>query len=266
MQITTLPLWPAGSPNNPPANQPQPRLTVFQPDGFGAKPRAAIIVCPGGGYSGLAPHEGDPFAMLFTAHGFVSAVLYYRVAPWKFPAPQADACRAIRLLRANAAQFSIDPQRLGIMGFSAGGHLVATTAAQPDLHHDPHDDLVGKFSACPDRAILGYPVTSFTQYAHEGCVNNLLGATTDTTMREQLSNEKQITGAHPPTFIFHTADEETVPVQHSLLYADACRRAKVPVELHVYQSGPHGVGLAFNNPALCGWTNVLLDWLKPWTA
>ena len=266
MQIITLPLWPTGGPNNPPANQPQPRLEIYQPTGFDPKPRAAIIVCPGGGYSFLAPHEGDPFAALFAAHGFVSAVLYYRVAPWKFPAPQADACRAIRLLRANGALFGIDPHRIGLMGFSAGGHLTATTAAQPDLHRDPHDDLVGTVSARPDRAILGYPVTSFTQFAHEGCVATLLGTTTDRKMREQLSNEKQVTAAHPPTFLFHTADEEVVPVQHSLLYADACRRAKVPVELHVYQSGVHGVGLALDNPTLCSWTDLLLDWLKPWCA
>ena len=266
MQITTLPLWPAGSPNNPPADQPQPRLVVFQPEGFSAKPRATILVCPGGGYSNLAAHEGDPFAMFFAAHGFVSAVLYYRVAPWKFPAPQADACRALRLLRANAAQFGIDPARIGIMGFSAGGHLVATTAAQPDLHHDPQDDLAGTISARPDRAILGYPVTSFGEYAHLGCVQNLLGTSTDAKMREQLSNEKHITAAHPPTFIFHTADDAAVPVQHALLYTDACRRAGVPVELHVYQSGHHGAGLALTNPALCGWTRVLLDWLKPWAA
>ena len=266
MQITTLPLWPAGSPNNPPSDQPQPRLTIFQPDGFGAKLRPVILVCPGGGYSGLAAHEGDPFAALFAAHGMVGAVLTYRVAPHRYPAPQADACRAIRLLRANASQFGIDAQRIGIMGFSAGGHLAATTAAQPDLHHDPSDDLAGQVSARPDRAILGYPVTSFGEYAHLGCVQNLLGNPPDPKMRAQLSNENQVTATHPPTFIFHTADDPVVPVQHALLYTDACRRAGVPVELHVYQSGRHGVGLALGEPTLAGWTRVLLDWLKPWVA
>lgn len=266
MQIITLPLWSAGCPNNPPAAQPQPRLTIFQPDRRETTPRAAILVCPGGGYSCLAPHEGDPFAAFFTAHGMVGAVLTYRVAPHRFPAPQADACRAMRLLRANAKQFGIDPARIGIMGFSAGGHLSATTAAQPDLQRDPHDDLAGKVSARPDRAILGYPVTSFCDYAHLGCVQNLLGEQPDPKLREQLSNEKQVTAAHPPTFIFHTADDPVVPVQHALLYTDACRRAGVPVELHIYQSGRHGVGMALGEPALAGWTRVLLDWLKPWCA
>jgi len=266
MKIITLPLWPTGSPNNPPADQPQPRLTVFQPDRNGNTPRAAILVCPGGGYGGLAPHEGDPFAALFTAHGMVGAVLTYRVAPHRFPAPQADACRAIRLLRANAAQYGIDPQRIGIMGFSAGGHLAATTAAQPDLHRDPNDDLASKISARPDRAILAYPVASFGEYTHLGSVHNLLGNPPDPKLRVQLTNEKQITADHPPTFLFHTADDEAVPVQNSLHYAEACRRAGVPVELHVYQSGHHGVGLAFGVPALAGWTGVLLDWLKPWVA
>jgi len=266
MQIITLPLWPAGCPNNPPADQPQPRLTVFQPDRNGTTPRAAILVCPGGGYGGLAPHEGDPLAALFTAYGMVGAVLTYRVAPWRFPAPQADACRGIRLLRANAAQFGIDPARVGIMGFSAGGHLAATTATQPDLHHDAHDDLVATISARPDRAILGYPVVTFGKYTHLGSVHNLLGNPPDPKMRAQLCNEKHITAAHPPVFLFHTADDGAVPVQNSLHYAEACRRAGVPVELHVYQTGNHGVGLALGNPALCGWSRLLLDWLKPWVA
>jgi len=266
MITTTFPLWPIGCPNNPPADQPQPRLDIYQPDRPAAAPRAAIIVCPGGGYGGLAAYEGAPFAELFAAHGLVSAVLTYRVAPWRFPAPQADACRAIRLLRANAARLGIDPQRVGIMGFSAGGHLVATTAAQPDLHHDLHDDLVGKISARPDRAILAYPVASFGDYTHTGSVQNLLGDLGNAPLREQLSNEKHITPAHPPTFLFHTADDAAVPVQNSLFYADACRRAGVPVELHVYESGPHGVGMALDKPALSGWTRVLLDWLQPWIA
>ena len=266
MQITTLPLWPAGCPNNPPASETQPVLTVFQPAGFSAKPRAAIVVCPGGGYGGLAPHEGDPFAALFAAHGMLGAVLTYRVAPHRFPAPQADACRAIRLLRANAAQFGLDPARVGILGFSAGGHLAATTATQPDLHHDQYDDLVATTSARPDRAMLAYPVASFGEDTHLGSAQNLLGNPPDPQLLAQLTNTNYITAAHPPTFLFHTADDTCVPVQLSLRYADACRRAGVPVELHVYESGPHGVGLAFNNSALCGWTNVLLDWLKPWTA
>ena len=266
MQIITLPLWPAGCPNNPPANESQPHLTVFQSDRNGTAPRGAILVCPGGGYGGLAPHEGDPFAALFTAYGMVGAVLTYRVAPWRFPAPQADACRAIRLLRANAAQFGIDPVRIGIMGFSAGGHLAATTAAQPDLHRDPHDDLAGKISSRPDRAILAYPVISFGEHTHIGSVHNLLGNPPDSKLRDQLSNEKQVTATHPPVFLFHTADDGSVPVQNSLHYAEACRRAKVPVELHVYQTGNHGVGLALGNPALCGWSRLLLDWLKPWVA
>jgi len=152
------------------------------------------------------------------------------------------------------------------MGFSAGGHLAATTATQPDLHHDAHDDLVATISARPDRAILGYPVVTFGKYTHLGSVHNLLGNPPDPKMRAQLCNEKHITAAHPPVFLFHTADDGAVPVQNSLHYAEACRRAGVPVELHVYQTGNHGVGLALGNPALCGWSRLLLDWLKPWVA
>jgi acetyl esterase/lipase len=265
VNIVTVPLWPPGCPNNPPADQPQPRLAIYQPERRETSPRAAIIVCPGGGYCGLAPHEGDPFAALFTAHGYVGAVLYYRVAPWRFPAPQADACRAIRLLRANAAQFGVDPQRIAIMGFSAGGHLAATTATQPDLHRDPHDDLAATVSARPDRVILAYPVASFGDNTHSGSVQNLLGNPPDPNLRAQLCNDRHITAAHPPVFLFHTADDPVVPVELSLNYAAACRRAGVPVELHVYESSPHGVGLALEMPALRSWSNLLLDWLRSWS-
>ena len=264
MHVTTISLWPEGSPNNPPADQPQPRLEFHVPDAPGSTPRAAIMVCPGGGYGGLAPHEGEPFARLFSGSGMAGIVLHYRVAPWRFPAPQADACRGMRLVRANAARFGIDPERVAIMGFSAGGHLAATTGAQPDLHRDPHDGLAGRWPARPDRLILAYPVASFGEYTHIGSVQNLLGDDPAPKLREQLSNEKHITPQHPPTFLFHTADDEAVPVENSLHYAAACRRAGVPVELHVYQHGNHGVGMAADIPALRSWTRLLLDWLEPW--
>ena len=266
MRTETLALWPAGSPHNPPANQPQPRLEFYLPDVSDARPRAAVIVCPGGGYTNLAPHEGEPFARLFTENGMIGVVCYYRVAPWRYPAPQADASRAIRLVRANAARFGIDPQRVGLMGFSAGGHLVTTVGTQPDLHRDPEDDLSGTWHARPDRLIVAYGVISFSEFAHLGSIGNLLGAAPEPRLLEQLSNERHVTPTNPPTFLFHTADDPSVPVENSLLYAAACRRAGVPVELHIYETGRHGVGLALDLPALRGWTGLLLDWLRPWAA
>jgi len=265
MRVETIALWPQGCPNNPPADQPPPRLEFHLPDEPSGTPQAAVLVCPGGGYGGLAPHEGEPFARLFTENGMVGVVLQYRVAPWRFPAPQADACRGMRLVRAHAARFGIDPARVAIMGFSAGGHLAATTAAQPDLRRDPYDDLAGSISARPGRAILAYPVASFGEHTHMGSVLNLLGDPPPPGMREQLSNEKHVSPTHPPAFLFHTADDDAVPVENSLLYAAACRRAGVPVELHVYQHGNHGVGLAADIPALRSWTRLLLDWLQPWS-
>jgi acetyl esterase/lipase len=263
MKIETLSLWPAGSRHTAGPGEAQ-RLDVFLPDGPAAPARATVLVCPGGGYAGLAPHEGEPFARLFSENSMVGAVCYYRVAPWRYPAPQADAARAVRLLRANAGPLGIDPTRVALMGFSAGGHLVSTIATQPGLHVDPEDGLAATWSPRPDRLILAYPVISLCEHPHLGSVANLLGEPSDRAMRERLSNERHVQSDNPPTFLFHTADDPAVPVENSLRYAEACRRAGVPVELHVYQSGRHGVGLAADMPALRSWIGLLLDWLRPW--
>lgn len=254
---TIINLWPEGSPNNP-AGEARPRLEIYLPEAPLAVPAPAVIVLPGGGYEVLAPHEAAPFGQYFAAHGVVGAVCYYRVAPHRFPAPMADAARAVRLLRAHAAQFGADADKIAIMGFSAGGHLACTTATQPDLWHDPEDDLVGKISARPDRAILAYPVISMRRGL---CARSLLGEPTRES-KLQMSNELHVTADTPPIFIFHTADDPVVPLTHSLNYAAACRKAGVPLEMHVYRTGRHGVGLASDMPDLCSWMGLALDWLQ----
>lgn len=264
MRVITIPLWPEESAHSPSADQPRPRVEFYLPDGKSEKLRAAVVVCPGGGYGGLAAHEGKPFAELFTNNGLVGVVLYYRVAPWKFPAPMADACRGLRLVRENARHYGIDPQRVAIMGFSAGGHLAATVGTQPDLVRDGDDDLIAVWPARPDRLILAYPVASFGEFTHLGSVQNLLGQKPDSAMRRQLSNELHVGPQNPPTFLFHTADDGPVPVQNSLLYAEACVKARTSVELHIYPHGPHGVGLAEAFPALKSWSGLLLEWLAEW--
>lgn len=252
----TINLWPDGSRNNPPTGG-RSCMEIYRPAKPLADPAPAVIVCPGGGYEVLAPHEAAPFGELFAAHGMVGAVCYYRVAPNRYPAPMADAARAMRLLRARAAEFGVDTTKVAIMGFSAGGHLACTMATQPDLWHDPEDDLVGVYSARPDRAILAYPVVSMLRGL---CANSLFGKASRE-QKHQMSNELHVTPATPPIFIFHTADDEVVPLSHSLNYASACRKQGVPLEMHVYRHGQHGVGLATEIPSLVSWTRILIDWL-----
>ena len=262
----TINLWPDKSPNNHKHEKfGVPRLELFLPEGRSAQKRAAIVVCPGGGYHNLAPHEGQPFAELFASKGMVAAVLTYHVFPHQFPLPYADACRAMRLMRQRAQELNIDAGRVGLMGFSAGGHLASTVATQPDLYRDPQDDLAGRFSARPDRVILGYPVISFQEYAHQGSARAFLGKDAPADKLKQFSNDQQVTAQNPPAFLFHTADDAGVPVENSLRFASACVKNKVPVALHVYPHGRHGVGMALDNPALKSWTTLLTDWLQDWT-
>jgi acetyl esterase/lipase len=262
----TINLWPDKSPNNLVHEKfGRPRLELFIPEGAAQK-RAAIVVCPGGGYRNLAPHEGQPLAELFAAQGIIGAVLTYHISPEKHTLPYADACRAIRLLRNQATELNIDTARIGIMGFSAGGHLAATVATQPDLFKDPQDNLATKVSARPDRVILGYPVISFQEFAHKGSAEALLGKdVADQKLLQQFSNDQQVTAQTPPAFLFHTADDAGVPVENSLRFATACSKNKVPFALHVYPHGKHGVGMALDNPALKSWTGLLVDWLAEWS-
>jgi len=266
MQIeeTVINLWPDGSSNNGPDLSKRPRLILYTPKNTSAKDLAAIVVCPGGGYGMLADHEGAPFAKLFAEKGMVSAVLIYRVAPNQFPAPYADAVRAMRIMRSRAKSLGIDPNRIGIMGFSAGGHLASTVATQPAMYKDPADDLAATASAQPNRVILGYPVISFGEFTHAGSVKNLLGENPDAELRKKFSSELHVSKSTPPAFIFHTADDSAVPVQNALLFAEACIRQQVEVALHIYPKGRHGVGMALDIPALSDWTEVLLKWLSDW--
>lgn len=267
-----VPLWPKGSPNakGGDATMPggEPSLVLHQPPIHGQlkKPRPCVLICPGGGYGIRAEHEGTPFAHLFGQLGMVSGVIHYRVKPNLHPAPFADAARAVRLARANAEAWNIEPSRIAIMGFSAGGHLASTVAVQPELCKDPEDDLAAKFSARPDRLILGYPVVSAVSGSHGGSFVNLLGedGAKDEKLRAQVSNELHVAKDAPPAFIFHTANDPVVPVQNSLNLARAYADAGVSCELHVYKDGPHGVGMALHIPKLKSWTEFLSVWMQDW--
>jgi acetyl esterase/lipase len=258
-------LWPEGAPGAV-GTEPEdkPKLTLYRLSADKAN-GAAVVVCPGGSYRTLASdHEGKQVAEWLNTLGVSAFVLQYRVGPrYRNPAPAEDARRAMRLVRSNAQGWGVDPGRVGIMGFSAGGHLASTTGTRFDSGRHEVSDPVDHMGSRPDFVILAYPVISFTApFTHRGSRLNLLGEAPDPALAESLSNELQV-GAHtPPTFLFHTADDATVPVDNSLAFARALGSAGVPVELHVFPKGPHGVGLAPQDPVLSQWPKLCAAWLK----
>jgi len=273
----SITLWPEGSPQSAEDPQSRARLELYLPvssapgDGGAdevpaARAAPAVIICPGGGYGFHAPHEGAPVAWMFARHGIAALVCYYRVAPHRYPAAYADVARAVRLVRRLAPGLGLDRARIALMGFSAGGHAAVTVATRPDLYLDPYDDLAGTISARPNRTILAYPVISMLEQPHPGCLANLLGPQPDRSLQEALSAERWVDAYTPPTFIFGTADDAGVPAAHSLRYALACQAHGVPLEMHLFGHGHHGVGLAQDIPALAPWPRLLLSWLGDWAA
>ncbi|WP_274649712.1 alpha/beta hydrolase [Paenibacillus humicola] len=254
-------LWPEGAPlaqGN--GDEDRPALTPYLVQGGGT---GAVIVCPGGGYGMRAAHEGEPIAQWLNGLGVSAFVLRYRVAPYRYPSALKDAQRAVRHVRLHAAEWGIDPAKIGILGFSAGGHLTATASVLFDQGAPEAADPVERQSCRPDLSILCYPVISLdTRYAHGGSRTNLLGPEPAEEMVELLSAERQVKPDTPPAFIWHTADDGAVPVENALLYASALAAAKVPFDLHVYEKGRHGLGLAGEDPHVASWTTVCGLWLK----
>jgi len=190
-------------------------------------------------------------------------VLRYRLSPYRHPVPLGDAQRALRYIRAHAAEFGVDPQRVGIMGFSAGGHLTSTAVTHFDAGRADAEDPIERQSSRPSFGVLGYPVVSFVaDYAHRGSAKNLLGEGATDEQLQSLSNDQHVTKETPPVFLFHTSEDTGVPPENSLAFYAACHKAGVPAELHVYQQGPHGVGLAFEHPALQNWIGAVGVWLR----
>jgi len=257
----TIALWPERALETEGSNAGCPSLTPYLMDGPGPYP--VIIVMPGGGYLRRAPHEGEPIARWLNELGIAACVLEYRVAPFRYPAQLEDAQRAIRLVRSRAAAWHLDPDRVGVLGFSAGGHVAATAG----IHHDAGDpgasDPVERMGSRPDLMILCYPVITMGTYAHAGSRSALLGEReNDQELIALLSHELQVTKDTPPTFLWHTADDMAVPVAHSLLVAAALARHEVPFELHVFEHGPHGIGLGTGSPGACAWPALCAAWLE----
>jgi acetyl esterase/lipase len=257
-------LWEAGAPGALGSeDSDKPSITLYR-----ASRRATttgIIVAPGGSYTNLAiDHEGRQVASMFNAMGVTAFVLKYRLGPrYHHPIELGDAQRAIRLVRTRAQDFGVAPDRIGMMGFSAGGHLTATAGTHVDWGKADAQDPIDRASSRPDFLILAYPVISFdAAIAHAGSMRNLLGDKPDPKLIEELSNELHVTADTPPTFLFHTNGDTGVVAENSVRFYLALRKAKVPAELHVFENGPHGVGLALEDPALGAWSTLLANWLR----
>jgi len=264
---TEFPLWTNGVPGAK-GTEPGdiPTLTAYFPAADRAS-GAAMVICPGGGYGGLAPHEGEGYARWLNGHGVAAFVLKYRLGSsgYRHPAMLQDAARALRTVRARAAEWHLDPQRIGIMGSSAGGHLASTLLTHFDAGKADSTDPIERASSRPDLGVLCYAVVSMGPITHAGSKSNLLGKDPSVKLVELLSNEKQITKETPPTFIWHTWEDPAVKVENALEFAKALREKGVPFELHIYQRGGHGMGLGGGRKdpaARHPWTVACLDWLR----
>lgn len=259
-------LWPAGAPGaKGDERQDKPTLIIYTP----AKEQAtgaAIVVCPGGGYGGLAMgHEGHDIAAWLNSLGVAAFICDYRHRGkgYGHPAPLQDAQRAIRTVRSRASEWGVDPAKIGILGFSAGGHLASTAATHFDDGDADAADPTERVGCRPDFAVLCYAVIAFGEpYTHYGSQRNLLGGDAGDELIRQFSNEKQVTADTPPTFLWHTYEDTGVPAENSIYFYLACRKHKVPAEMHLFEKGRHGVGLGKGITGTADWSNRCADWMK----
>jgi acetyl esterase/lipase len=247
---TEIPLWPNGAPGALGKDAKDiPTLTIYEATAPAQQPVAAMIVCPGGGYGGLAEHEGSHYAKWLNEQGIAAFVLKYRLgsAGYRHPAMLQDAARAIRTVRARAREWNVDTNRVGIIGSSAGGHLASTLLTHFNFaENKPTDssDPIDALSCRPDLGVVCYPVITMDgPSTHSGSRKNLLGENPSPELVRELSNQLHVTKDTPPTFIWHTAEDKGVLVENSLMFAEAFAKAKVPFELHIYEKGAHGLGL-----------------------
>jgi len=261
-----IPLWPQGAPGAlGQSTNDVPTLTPYFPPPAQAS-GAAIVVCPGGGYGGLAPYEGHDYALYLNQHGVTAFVLKYRLGShgYRHPRMLEDAQRAIRLVRARAQEWKVDPKRVGIMGSSAGGHLASTAVTHFDAGKADASDPVEREGCRPDLGILCYPVITMGAKTHQGSKNNLLGPNPPAELVTLLSNELQVTSNTPPCFVWHTVEDSAVKVENALEFAAALQREHVPFALHIYPKGRHGIGLQDKPPFahVHPWAQALVFWLK----
>ena len=282
-QSFTLPLWTGEIPNNRKTNEIEvrdssdairisnvqiPAMTVYLPTKIFATGQA-VVICPGGGYVRLAyDKEGLDIAKWLNSKGIAAIVLKYRLPISKnniggYKSPLLDAKRAIRTVRYYASKWNIEKNKIGVMGFSAGGHLASTLGTHFDYGDSNASNEIDKMSSRPDFMVLGYPVITFTKpFMHRGSRNALLGENPDSSLVNLYSNELQVKEDTPPTFIVHADDDGTVPVENSLVFYETLRQKKIPVEMHIYPEGGHGFGLALGRGHLESWTDRCIDWIR----
>jgi acetyl esterase/lipase len=262
---TTILLWPNGAPGaKGDQDVDKPTLTVYLPSGANAT-KTGVVVAPGGGYEHLAiTKEGSDVARWLNERGIAAFVLKYRLGPtYHNPIELGDAQRAMRMVRANASEYGIAPDHIGMWGFSAGGHLTATTGTHFDSGNPGAADPIDRQGSRPDFLILAYPViTMDASFTHSGSRRNLLGENPDPAVVLSMSNELQVTKDTPPTFLFSTTDDQTVPVMNSVAFYSALVKAGVPAEMHLFQHGRHGSGLGVGNPELSVWPDLLIKWMR----
>jgi len=259
---TATPLWPDGAPGAlGQADKDVPTITPYLAANESTS-NAAMVIFPGGGYAGLAPYEGKGYADWFVSNGISSFVVKYRLGSggYHHPAMLQDAARAVRMVRARAGEWHIDPRRIGVIGSSAGGHLAATLLTHFDAGKADATDAVERESSRPDLGVLCYAVITMGPNTHGGSKKNLLGDDPEPELVKSLSNELQVTKDTPPCFIWHTWEDKVVKVENALDFAYALQRAGVPYDLHVYQKGGHGMGLGKGQ--LHPWTRDCLYWLR----
>ena len=261
----TIPLWQRRAPGAlGDAPEDVPTLTIYMPPNT-TGPMTAVIVAPGGGYRTLSMNkEGRIPATYLNSLGIAAFVLKYRLGPkYQHPTELGDIQRAIRTVRSRAPEWHLAPDRIGVMGFSAGGHLASTASTQFDRGKAASADPIDRASSRPDFAILGYPVITLSEpWTHQGSRTMLLGENADAELARRLSTDTQVTADTPPTFLFHTNADTSVPVENSVHYFLALRKAGVAAEMHIFKDGAHGAGMPMNDGVLSEWPKVLANWMR----
>lgn len=263
--VDTLKLWPAGAPDALGQEEKDQPMLIRYPAPEHMATGAAVVVCPGGGYNMLAmDHEGHQIAQWLNSFGVSAYILTYRLGRngYKHPIPMNDGKRAIRTVRANAQNWNIDAERIGVLGFSAGGHMASTLGTHFDAGTAGDSDPIEQVSSRPDFMVLLYPVITFSEaYQHSGSRISLLGEEADVALIRSLSNEKQVTDATPPAFLVHTTEDQAVPVENSIYFYLELKKRNIPVEMHIFEKGKHGLGLGTPGTAFSSWPQLCEEWM-----
>ncbi|MDF9799656.1 acetyl esterase/lipase [Catalinimonas alkaloidigena] len=263
--VDSLFLWPEGAPGAMGQEEKDQPMLIRYPAPENIATGAAVVVCPGGGYNMLAmDHEGHQIARWLNSFGVSAYILTYRLGRngYKHPIPMNDGKRAIRTVRANAADWNIDEERIGVLGFSAGGHMASTLGTHFDAGMEGASDPVDQESSRPDFMVLLYPVISFTEdYQHSGSRVSLLGEDADPATVRLLSNELQVTDDTPPAFLVHTTEDQSVPPENSIYFYLELKKRNIPVEMHIFEKGRHGLGMGAPGTAFSSWPGLCEEWM-----